>query len=87
MISNAIAIVNSKTVRNIERLVYIMEWPVVIGVCLIIAGIFIAGTALGTRGKALPIIIGIAVGAFGVYVIMNGEVAFQQVINFVNKLR
>lgn len=76
-----------KTVRDIERLVYIMEWPVVIGVCLIIAGIFIAGTALGTRGKALPIIIGIAVGAFGVYVIMNGEVAFQQVINFVNKLR
>ena len=42
-----------------------MEWPVVIGVCLIIAGIFIAGTALGTRGKALPIIIGIAAGAFG----------------------
>lgn len=64
-----------------------MEWPIVIGVCLILAGLFIAGTALGTRGKVLPIIIGVVVIVFGVYVIMNGEAAFQMVINFVNKLR
>lgn len=64
-----------------------MEWPIVIGICIIVAGLFIAGTALGTRGKVLPIILGVAAIAFGVYVILNGEVAFQQVVNLINKLR
>lgn len=64
-----------------------MEWPIVIGVCIILAGLFIAGTALGTRGKVLPIILGVMAIVFGVYVILNGEVAFQQVLNLINKLR
>lgn len=64
-----------------------MEWPIVIGVCIILAGLFIAGTALGTRGKVLPIILGVVAIVFGVYVILNGEVAFQQVLNLINKLR
>lgn len=64
-----------------------MEWSLVIGICLIVFGIFVAGTALGTRGKVLPIILGIVIIVFGASVIMKGEVAFQEVINFINKIK
>lgn len=50
-------------------------------------GIFVAGTALGTRGKLLPIILGVVIILFGASVIMKGEVAFQEVINFINKIK
>lgn len=64
-----------------------MQWEIIIGICVILGGIFIAGTALGTRKSFIQIIIGVAVIVFGGYIIMDGKAAFQAVINFINKLK
>lgn len=54
---------------------------------MLLAGVFIAGTAFGTRGKLLPILLGVVIAVLGIYTMVNGEKAFIDISNSIKFIK
>lgn len=63
-----------------------MDWANVVGIGIILLGIFTAGTVLGTRDKLSPIIIGLTIIVIGAYITFKGEKAFINIINIIKTI-